>query len=939
MEAATAGQLLLEREREVEAVSAALEMAAGGRGSVLLIEGEGGIGKSALLDRAADTAARKRLRVVRAGGRSLESDYAFGVVHQLLGRVLAEAAPDERQSLLEGAAAGAAALLEGGGPPGKAFPSINAATWMIANAAERGPLAIVVDDCHWADAPSLRLLAYLTQRVADMPVAVILAARPAGPGPAAEVLPHIRAAAETTVLRPQGLSRAGVGWLVAELGFPAADPEFVGACAEVTGGNPFLLRELLYVLAREAVEATASTAARVREVGPRTVAQAVYLALGAAGRASASLARALAVAGPGTPVTLLARLARLDPAAAVDAAARLADAGLLDGDGQTVSFAHPILATAVYDDLRPFERAHAHAQTARLLHEAGAADPRLATQLAGAEVIGEPWALDALREAASAAIAGGDPGSAVRYLSRALDEPGATGSAELLLELAAARRLAGDEDAGATFERALAVAGDDETAARVLLEQGRHLLAGGDYPAAAAVLKEGLGRCPAGDSELTTDLRSTWAGAAMWDPGQGAEAVGETVAILGAIEQPNGPAERMALASAATAELIKGDSHERALALAQAAWGDGHALREQGPEDPSLFAVTATLTAADRFDQSSHMWDALGAEARRRGLLSAAATASYGRGNVDFLRGHLDDALADIEFALDWQRKGWGLYACGAYWTLARIHLERGAADLAARALTVSDERENELARGVDYTALVCARASVAADRGRFAEALAQAERARELGGALGWEVNVFSWRHPAVRALVGLGETERAAQIAAEAVAHARRWGAPSYVAEALRTRARAEPARELELLEEAVTLHEEGERRLERAHATVELGLALGRAGQTPGAREILRRGLDLADACAATALAVRARDGLVATGARPRRARSSGRGALTPAELRVARLAADGHTNRQIAEALFVTMKAVKWHLGNVYRKLEISSRDQLAEALGH
>jgi DNA-binding CsgD family transcriptional regulator len=156
--------------------------------------------------------------------------------------------------------------------------------------------------------------------------------------------------------------------------------------------------------------------------------------------------------------------------------------------------------------------------------------------------------------------------------------------------------------------------------------------------------------------------------------------------------------------------------------------------------------------------------------------------------------------------------------------------------------------------------------------------------------------------------------------------------------VAEALRTQARAEPEREIELLTEAVGLLEAGERRLEAAHAVVELGMALAREGRDAEAREPLRAGLDRADACGASALAARAREGLVAGGARPRRTRITGRESLTPAELRVARLAAEGHTNRQIAESLFVTVKAVKWHLGNVYRKLEIDSRDQLVDALG-
>jgi len=922
----------------MELVRACLEQAHQGHGSVVLIEGEGGIGKSALLDWAAVAASRAELQVLRAGGRALEGEYAFGVVHQLLARHLADATPAERARLLEGAAAGAAELLEQTGTPGDAFPVINAVTWMIANAAEARPLALLVDDLYLADAPSLRLLAYLAERVEDMPVALVLATRPAEPGVAATVLPHLRSAGSTTRVHPTRLSESGVGWLIAELGYPGADPEFVRACAEVSGGNPFLLRELLYVLAEEAVESTAASVDRIHAIGPSAVAEAVYLALAGAGQVGTDLARSLAVAGPASPLSLVTALGRLEREDAHRAARLLVDAGVLADDGETLSFAHPILATAVYDDLGPLERGFAHAEAARLMHAAGMSGRRLAAQLLGAEVIGEGWALEVLRDAATGAMAGGDPESAARYLSRALSEPGAAESPELLLELAGAQRAAGNEHSQATFGQALAAAGDDLTASRVLLAQGGDLLARGDYAGAATVLRSGLDRCPPGETALLAELRSTWAGAAMWDPGQGVQAVAETAAILGAIEAPEGAAECIALANLTGAELMKGEDHARTLARARAAWGQGRALEALGPQDPALFGITAAFTAADALDECVELWTALIVEARRRGLLSAVATASYGRGNVEFMRGNLADALADTQFALDWQSRGWGLYACAAYWTLARIRLERGELDEAARGLEVGADREAELARGVDYMTLASARASVAVEQGRFADALALCERARESAAALGWEVHVFSWRYPAVRALVGLEQFHQAREVAREAVVHARRWGAPSHTAEALRTQARAEPDREIELLEQAVELLDGNERLLEAAHATAELGLALGRAGQVPGARVLLRRALDQAATLGATALVDRAREGLVATGARPRRTRISGRAALTPAELRVARLAAEGNTNREIAEALFVTIKAVKWHLSNIYRKLEIDARDKLAEALG-
>ncbi|MDQ3678366.1 MAG: LuxR C-terminal-related transcriptional regulator [Actinomycetota bacterium] len=121
------------------------------------------------------------------------------------------------------------------------------------------------------------------------------------------------------------------------------------------------------------------------------------------------------------------------------------------------------------------------------------------------------------------------------------------------------------------------------------------------------------------------------------------------------------------------------------------------------------------------------------------------------------------------------------------------------------------------------------------------------------------------------------------------------------------------------------------------EHARSLTELGAALRRAGHRREARETLREALDLADRCGALRLADRARDELVATGARPRRLALRGRDALTPSERRVADLATAGLGNRDIAQALFVTVRTIDGHLTNAYMKLEISSRDQLAAAL--
>ena len=163
--------------------------------------------------------------------------------------------------------------------------------------------------------------------------------------------------------------------------------------------------------------------------------------------------------------------------------------------------------------------------------------------------------------------------------------------------------------------------------------------------------------------------------------------------------------------------------------------------------------------------------------------------------------------------------------------------------------------------------------------------------------------------------------------------------FGAPRALGIALRTAGLARGGPEgLALLRESVAALDRSPALLERARSLAELGAALRRSGERAAAREPLARALDLAARCGARPLAARARDELRAAGARPRRPWRTGVDALTPSELRIARLAADGRSNREIAGELYVTLKAVEGHLAHAYAKLGIGGRDQLPRALG-
>jgi DNA-binding CsgD family transcriptional regulator len=143
----------------------------------------------------------------------------------------------------------------------------------------------------------------------------------------------------------------------------------------------------------------------------------------------------------------------------------------------------------------------------------------------------------------------------------------------------------------------------------------------------------------------------------------------------------------------------------------------------------------------------------------------------------------------------------------------------------------------------------------------------------------------------------------------------------------------AMVEQERNVELLREALAILDRSELRLERARVLVDLGAALRRRGARSEARDLLSQGMDIAHGCGARGLVDRARTELLAAGARPRRERRTGFEALTPSEQRVVALAAEGRTNRQIAQQLFVSARTVESHLGSAYVKLGVGSRQDL------
>ena len=940
--ATLAGDGLLERELESAHLQRAVDHAWHGVGRAVVIDGPAGIGKTSLIAAVRRLAIDAGMSVRAARGAELEQGFAFAVVRQLFEPLIAGAAPERRVEWLSGAAALAGELFDAHTPTGRLtgqdsmYLRLHGLYWLCSNIARTRPLALCLDDAQWADEPSLAFFEFLARRLEDIPALIVVATRPVDAG-APDALASLRADPAARVLRPGALSPAAVERILALDADGQVDQQLALTCHETTGGNPWLVRELLRELRELGIAPVAENRSRVAAIAPSGVAAAVLGRLRRLSAAAPAVARAVAILGDGASLANVAALAGLEEEATIEAAAAMR-AGELFADEAGLAFAHPIIRAALYDSVLPAERVLRHAQAARLLHERGAPPEQIAAQIMRGGEIEEPWVRDQLRLAAASALALGAPRNAVSYLRRALHSVGEDDPERpvLLIALGRAEALGGLAAAPEHLHQAIALTADPQTRARTAIALAELLRFTGRAPGAVELLS---GLEPPADRRLADRVEIELLSAALVSH-RAHELLAERI---GGLHNPDQAVrterERFELVLLAFEALLANRPVEHILGLiARAELESGGADRVIRPPQATLAFVV--LTYCERFDEAAMGAERLITQARRRGSVGALVVGLSMREEIAYRRGDLADALADATEALELAHAmatSTPLLVQHPTATTNNVAVEQEPSERELRSLL--DRTDQTLDRDTLHAGhTLVSRARLLRALGRSQGALDQLLAIGRLPDTYGSRTPAFlPWRSEAALLLHQLGDMSPAQRLASEELELARAMGTPRAIGIALRTAALVQTKPDLAMLEEAVSVLEHTRARLERARALVDLGAALRRAGQRARSRTFLRDGHELAVQCGATRLARGARHELATSGARIAPAGLSGLDALTPSERRVAELAAHGQSNRDIAQTLFITTGTVETHLRHAYDKLGVRSRHKLRELL--
>jgi DNA-binding CsgD family transcriptional regulator len=896
------------RGRAVECarVEELLESARKGQSGVLVIRGEAGIGKTALLDFAAARA--HGTRVLRAAGVESEMELAYAALHQLCLPMLKGV---ERLPAPQRDALGTAFGLSAGPTPDRFLVGLAVLT-LSSEAAEAEPLVLLVDDAHWLDRSSAQALSFVARRLQAESVAILFGAREEGAVDELAGLPE---------LRLSGLSEADAGALLEAPAVGPLDERVRDRIIAEARGNPLALLELPHALSRAGL------------AGGFAVSEGVSLA----GRIEASFrgrvkqlpeeTQRLLLVGAAEPIGDPALLWRAAAALGIpiEAAAPAEEADLM-AVGARVTFRHPLLRSALYGAASPERRRVVHRALAEATdHEL---DPdRRAWHRANAALAPDEDVAGELELSAGRAQGRGGLAAAAAFLERAAEltpEPGRR--ARRALAAARAKRLAGlPESAAALLARAMQGPLDeldDAMAHRLRGEIALDRSRGGE---AAVLLLDAARRLETLDVALA---RETYLEALKAESDAGQFGGGLVAAARAARAAPpqSEPQSASDLLLDGLAVLITDSYAEGAAILKQALarFREGRILDQHTASGTRI----AARVAAELLDDET--WNVLATRhvdtARRAGLFAVLPVSLGYLAALRIYEGKLDAAgmLLDESDAIT--------TATGSPANVTRLLLAACRGD-EAETSTLSAMVESEAkARGDGLILTMCEYTSTLLRNGlgHYEAALAAAQRATALD-----ELGVSSWSLPElIEAAERIGERDVAVAAFERLVERTQAAGTP--LARGVEARSRAllsEGASAESAYREGIELLGRTRMGLWRARAQLLYGEWLRRENRRVDAREQLRDAYEQLSGMGANAFAERTRRELFATGENPRKRTDETRGQLTAQEEQIARLAADGYTNPEIGAQLFLSPRTVEWHLRKVFTKLGISSRREL------
>ncbi|MFG2191752.1 AAA family ATPase [Streptomyces sp. NPDC048639] len=934
--------MLIDRDAELSRVAVALRRAQAGRGAFVLVSGPLGIGKSALLDEIGERGARLDATVLRAGAAPMERDFPLGVIRQLLEPALRRAPEDAVARWTAGDAHDAlSALSDDAFGADAARPAddgdettLHSLTTLFENVARDQPLLILVDDLHWTDVATLRWLQHLVKRVESAPILLACTVRDgcvlSGRAPVRELVTRA-----THTLRPQPLHLRASRAMVRVSSPEPADEEFVAACHAAAGGNPAFLASIVEESAARGLRPLAQNAGALAALRPASLRQRLLQCLEAQSPRVLRLARALAVLGDDTDVELLGSLSALDAAGRDDSLRVLTRLGLVSSDDQA-RFVHPVVRDAALEGMSTADRTATHARAAELLHQAGRPVEQVADQLMAINAPQDAWARQVLRAASESALHRGEAEASARYLRCALLDsfPHGSDRGRLLVDLATAERSFAPLAAVRHMSQAIPLLDSAADRADAMTRLAPIVLASSLLPVHDSLrqVADELGderQLRGRERELALRLEARLRHTCTSNPVQLSDSV-VRLKMLGPDPAMDTPAERellaMLLASATCANALPaaevGELCERILKREPAYLSHVHT---------AMPMVVASMVAADSTQTLGPWLEAAREEAARGGNRVEQALIRSEQALTSLAHGRLNEArpFATEAFELaGTEHDGVGVVAAVS---LALVAIQSRDVSLAQQLLGGRYRATNE---SYLWALLTILGGTLALTKGDPRTALDHFYDA-------GHRMEQYSWRNPALlpwashAAVVHyhLGEHERAAALSQQEVELAQLWGAPSALGRALTAQGRVTDGLPgVAMLRDAVDVLEGATNHFELSRALLALGDRLG--VDSPEGEAALRRSHTLSVASGATRVADQAASRL---GSTVLNSPVPVRGRLTPAELKVAKLAAGGLSNQAIADDFGISCRAVEKHLTNCYRKLSITGRSVLASAL--